>query len=128
MYSIRHELLMHRRSFIAAALACALPTVWYGLASANLFHRGGGVPSSVSGANLATLTLVNTSGSTQAAQTVSPIFGWCFKDGDIAAGTAPVFNVSGVAQPYSWGCQVYWTSGCLKFAAFMARWTFTVAG
>lgn len=37
---------------------------------------------------LATLTFVNTSASTQAAEGVSPIFGWVFKEGDIPSGAA----------------------------------------
>lgn len=77
---------------------------------------------------LATLPLVNTSGSTQATGSVTPMFGWVFKRGDIPSGTAPQFLVSGVAQPYSWGCQSTWADGSLKFASFVLRTTASVAG
>ncbi len=77
---------------------------------------------------LATLTLVNTSGSTQAADFVSPIFGWPFKMGDIPTGYAPQFQIAGINQPYSWGCQTYWSDGSLKFAAFMLRCDTAIAG
>jgi hypothetical protein len=62
-----------------------------------------------------------------AAGTVSPMFGWVFKKGDIPSGTAPVFDVSGTPQPYSWGLQTYWTDGSLKFASFFFRSTFSLA-
>jgi hypothetical protein len=80
------------------------------------------------GAQLAILTLVNTSGSGQAAGSVTPIFGWAFKKGDVPSGTAPQFLVGGVAQPYSWGCQSYYSDGSLCWASFMLRTTVSVAG
>lgn len=88
-------------------------------------------PETITGSSaiqVATLTLVNTSGSTQAAGTISPIFGQAFKKGDVPSGTAPQFLVSGVAQPYSWGCQAYYSDGSLCWAMFMLRTTASVAG
>lgn len=156
-----------------------------------LIGSGGSGP--VGGSNLATLTLVNTSASTQAANFITPVFGHGFKEGDIPAalvttgnltsgsaslsglastagiaagqpiimfgvpvGTtvasvsgstvtmsanaaetvtggsvifsgAPSFQISGVAQPYSWGCQSYWPDGSLKHASFMLRCGSSVA-
>lgn len=73
-----------------------------------------------------TMTLVNDGGSTQAANVPSKLFGWGFRDGDIAPGAAPIFTVSSVVQPFSAGLQAYWPSGCLKFATFMLLPTFSL--
>ena len=80
------------------------------------------------GSILSTLTLVNSGTATQAAGVPTQTFGWVFKDGDIAPGTAPKFSTSGVAQRFSAGLQSYWPSGCLKFAAFMLLPTFSLRG
>lgn len=77
---------------------------------------------------LGTLTLVNTSSTMQAAGAVTPMFGWVFKEGDVPNGTAPQFQVGGVNQPFSWGCQSYWSDGSLKFASFMLRTTASITG
>ncbi len=77
---------------------------------------------------LSTLTLVNTSGSTQAADFISPMFGWVFKKGEIPSGTAPIFKNGSTPQPYSWGLQTYWSDDSLKFASFMLRSTASIAG
>jgi hypothetical protein len=77
---------------------------------------------------LTTITLVNTSGSTQAANFVTPRFGHSFKKGDVPSGTAPQFIVSGAPQPYSWGLQSYWSDGSLKHASFMFLCTSSIAG
>src|SRR5271165_6651407 len=45
-------------------------------------------------------------------------FGWVFRPGDIPAGHAPKFQVSGVTWGYSHGLQTYWPDGSLKWAAF----------
>jgi hypothetical protein len=85
------------------------------------------VAASVGGA-LSTLTLVNMSGSTQAAGFVTPIFGWVFKKGEVPAGIAPLFKNGTTPQPYSWGLQSYWSDGSLKFASFMLRSTASIGG
>jgi hypothetical protein len=77
---------------------------------------------------LSTLTLVNTSASAQAADFISPMFGWVFHKGDIPAATAPLFKNGSTPQPYSWGLQSYWSDGSLKFASFMLRSTAGIAG
>lgn len=63
-------------------------------------------------------TVVSVSGSTvtmsaNAAETVT--------GGSVIFSGAPSFQISGVAQPYSWGCQSYWPDGSLKHASFMLR-------
>lgn len=77
-----------------------------------------------------TMTLVNTSGSTQAANFISPIFGMTFKKGDIASGTAPIFTgtVSTTVYPYSWGLQSYYGDGSLRHASFMFICKDSIAG
>ena len=77
---------------------------------------------------LTTMTLVNTSGSTQAANFITPIFGMTFKKGDIITGTAPIFSVSGTPQPYSWGLQSYYSDGSLRHASFMFRCSSSITG
>ena len=77
---------------------------------------------------LTSLTLVNTSGSTQAANFITPVFGMTFKAGDIASGTAPTFTIGGTAQPYSWGLQSYYGDGSLRHASFMFRCLSSIAG
>lgn len=116
--------MMLRRTLLqAAGAASALVST---RARAFLLRPAGGASGAAT--QLATLTLVNTGGSTQAAGGVTPIFGWAFRQGDIPAGTAPQFLVSGVAQPYSWGCQSYWPDGSLCWAMFMLRTTAGIAG
>ncbi len=75
---------------------------------------------------VATLTAVNDSASTQAAGNWFMFRGHPFRKGDIPTGTAPQFLVGGVPQPYSWGTQSYWSDGSLKMASFLIRPTFTL--
>jgi hypothetical protein len=77
---------------------------------------------------LTTLSIQNTSGSTQAANYLTPMFGHPFKKGDVPTGSAPQFQISAVNQPYCWGGQTYWSDGSLKFAAFILRPTASIAG
>lgn len=111
-----------RRSILLGTAATLLAE----RARAFLLRRGGG--GSVASNQIATMTLLNTSGSPQPAGTPTPIFGWVFKDGDITPGAAPAFTLGGVTQPFSAGLQTYWPSGYLKFAAFMLRPTASIAG
>ena len=88
-------------------------------------------PVTITGATaflLQTLTLVNTSGSTQIANVPTNFIGVQFKKGDIAAGTAPQFKQggTGTVQPFSWGLQSYWSDGSLRTCAVVLRPTFSV--
>lgn len=82
------------------------------------------------GALLTTMTLVNTSGSTQATNFVTDIFGHPFKKGDIPTGTTPKFELTnGTDVPFSMGsAPIYWSDGSLKWAPFMLRVPTTIAG
>jgi hypothetical protein len=94
---------------------------------------GDGVASPVvitgsAGSLLSTMTLVNTSATIQAADFITPMFGWVFHKGHIPSGTAPIFKSGTTPQAYSWGMQSYWSDGSLKFASFMLRCGDTVPG
>lgn len=74
------------------------------------------------------ITFVNESNSvTMPAGQSTACFGFCFRDGDIPPGTAPIFTVSSTVQTFSAGLQTYWPSGFLKYASFMLLPTFSVA-
>lgn len=95
----------------------------------------GGVASTGGGGStlLTTITLLNTSVSTQASDFIAPLLGHAFCDGDIAAGTAPIFKlaVGGTIVPFSMGVGTsltYYDSGCLKFSPFLLRVPTSVAG
>lgn len=79
---------------------------------------------------LTTITLVNTSGSTQATNFISPIFGHPFVQGQITTGTAPIFQLTnGTNVPFSMSTvPSYWSDGSLKHASFMLRVPTTIAG
>lgn len=85
------------------------------------------------GTLLTTMTLVNTSGSTQAANFVTDIFGHPFKKGDIpngCTGGAPQFQLTnGTNVPFSEGLAPFcWSDGSLKWAPFMLRVPTSIAG
>jgi hypothetical protein len=97
------------------------------------FFPGGAVGSSPG--TIATLMLVNTSGTMQPAGQPTQTFGWLFNDGDVPVGSVPVFKAGGVTQSFSAGPLnpganpgTYWPSGCLKHATFMLLPTFSVTG
>lgn len=110
-----------RRSLLAALCltllsgTAALPAILPGIVFGQ--RRTSSTPPGL----LSTMTLVNTSGSTQPANFITPIFGMTFKKGDIASGTAPTFKgaSSGTIYPYSWGLQSYYSDGSLRHASFM---------
>lgn len=78
---------------------------------------------------LATLSLVNTSGSQQASGFVSPFFGHAFKKGDVPSGTWPRFELAdGTLLAYTMWNRASWNDGSLKFAGFMVRVPTTIAG
>lgn len=97
-----------------------------------IFHQAQ-LQSSGGGTQLTTLSLVNTSGSTQATNFITPMFGHAFKKGDVASGCTtggPKFQLSGGTNvPFSESSDpICWNDGSLKFAAFMLRVPSTIAG
>lgn len=119
---------MTRRALLlASAAAVALP---HHEAKAFFLQHGGGGGGGGGGSptQQGTLTLSNTSASTQASGFVTPIFSWIFTEGAIPAGSAPQFLIASTPQPYSWGMQSYWPDGSLLRASFMLRCTSSVAG
>lgn len=86
-------------------------------------------PTAAAATTLATLTLVNTSGSTQAANFVTRPFGMFFKKGDIPSGTYPQFiPTGGSACAYTMWGQSVWSDGSLKSAGFFTRVGVSIAG
>lgn len=85
---------MRRRDLLKAALGSSALSILPRRTDALMFlGRGGGggpIP-----AQLATLTLVNTSASPVASGSVTPIFGWAFKEGDIPAAATATGSISG---------------------------------
>src|SRR5258706_12536981 len=78
---------------------------------------------------LATVTVVNKSGSIQVADFISPMFGHPFKKGDVASGDWPLFQTSGGATvPFSYGGKTTWSDGSWKFASFTLRVPISIAG
>jgi hypothetical protein len=65
------------------------------------------------------ITLVNSGGSTQSAGAVMQPFGLPFRDGDMTPSQVPVFTVSSVSQPFSYGLRSYYPSGNLRFVSIM---------
>jgi hypothetical protein len=114
--------MVNRRSILLGSAATLLAEK----ARTSLFGRGGSPPAA--SGQITSLTLLNTSAGQQPAGTPTPTFGWVFRDGDIAPGTAPTFTLNGAVQPFSAGLQTYWPSGCLKYAAFALLPTSAVAG
>lgn len=82
------------------------------------------------GAVLTTMTLLNTSGTTQAVGTCTQMFGHPFKKGDIPSGQYPVFKTSGgTVIPYSISLnKKTWSDGSLEHATFILRLPVTIAG
>ncbi len=95
-----------RRELLAGVAAAALLVSVDG--EATLFKRGAAPSRRAPVVQNATLTIVNTSSSTQPANTVTPTFGHVFKKGDIPSGTAPQFTIGAAVQPMSWGLQTFW--------------------
>lgn len=84
---------MKRRSFISSVGAIALLVAQQQAANAILFS---GAPASGSGSVLIkTLTVVNTSGSSTAANSHLPMFGIPIKKADLASGTYPILKTAG---------------------------------
>lgn len=119
------------KALFAVLAICALTSAAYAQLGASALIGAGGTVGSVEVHNtgstvLTTLTVQNTTATAQAAGP-GQTFGWVFKKGDIPTGTAPIFLVNGVVQPYSTGLQTYWNDGSLRFASFLPEWTFSIA-
>jgi hypothetical protein len=98
-------------------------------APAALPDAGGGGESPPIGTALATLSLVNTSGSIVAADFIPPMFGHPFRKGDVPAGAYPRFELADTTEvPYTMFNKATWSDGSLKFASFLLRVPSTVAG
>src|SRR6266550_1792051 len=122
---------LKRRSFVKAAVMLPIALFWNGISSSIIdaagFRKGGtsGIGVSV---NLATMALVNTSGSTQGVGSISPFFYLPFKKGDIVRSDWPIIKISGVAQPHSYGLDSYYSDGSLRGVAVFFRTTASIAG
>lgn len=112
---------------VHAFLALALAILLVGSADGFILHGGGTIPATPP-VLLTTLKIVNTSGSTQATNFITPIFGQAFKKGDVT--TAPVFRLTDgtTLVPFSMSSPTQWTDGSIKWAAFMLRVPTTIAG
>lgn len=88
-----------------------------------------GLPTPSVGGLITTLSLVNTSGSTQAANFVSPMLGMPFKAGDLPSGEYPVFTLEDdtPCPATIWGVTT-WPDGSMKFCGAMLRVPTTIAG
>lgn len=121
-----------RRKFLAGMLASLFVIAGDWENGAALARIHGGIASGAVSGLLTTITLVNTSGSTQATNFISPIFGHPFVQGQIPAGTCPVFQLTnGTNVPFSVSvstARATWPDGSLKHASFMLRVPTTIAG
>lgn len=118
---------------VHAFLALALTLLLFGSeADAFIPHRGGGAVAVAPPVFLTTLTIPNGSGSTQAANFVSPILSQAFPKGDLpngCSGGAPLFQTTGGTNiPFSEGAQSCWGDGSLKRASFLLRYPASIAG
>lgn len=81
------------------------------------------------GSLLTTLTLVNTSGSEQAANFVAPMFGQPFVQGDVPSGQYPAFELTdGTPCPATIHSVTTWPDGSMKWCGVLLRVPTTIAG
>lgn len=81
------------------------------------------------GSLLTTLTLVNTSGSEQAANFVAPMFGQPFVQGDVPSGQYPAFELTdGTPCPATIHSVTTWPDGSMKWCGVLMRVPTTIAG
>ncbi len=140
MTEAKRALLIYTRREIAKALAAAMLIGGGPMASVLAWSHG--VSSDGGSTIITTMKLANNTGSTIPAGTFV-MFGHPFKKGDISnawsptntSGTAPIFKIGGVIQPYSWGCQTYHRNNLapfdgatpsLQFACFLLRTTVSI--
>jgi hypothetical protein len=124
---IRKAVLRFTRRSIGQALLAAL-TLGVLPQAAEAFHipriGGGGGGGGGGGSAITTFVLAGTQTSGVATQT----FGMPFKDGDMPAGSAPVFKIGGTSQPYSYGLRSYFPSGNLRFVSIMLLPNVSISG
>jgi hypothetical protein len=127
MSEIRKAVLRFTRRSIGKALLAAL-TLGVLPQAVEAFRPhlfGGGVAGSgPPPGTITTFTLLGTQTSGVPTQT----FGMPFVDGDMPAGSAPVFKIGGSAQPYSYGLRAYFPSGNLRFVSIMLLPNVSISG
>lgn len=121
------------KGILSGLVALALLLLPLEQPTARGMHGGGAAAGGGGGTLITTMTVVNTSGSTQATDFVTSIFGHPFKKGDIVSGCsggAPKFELTGGTNiPFSEGtAPVCWSDGSLKWAPFMLRVPTSIAG
>jgi len=90
---------------------------------------GGGDPPPSEATLLTTMSIVNTSGSTQSADFVTPMFGHVFKKGDIAGTDYPQFELTdGTPCPATIWAKATWSDGSWKRCSAMLRVPASIAG
>jgi len=88
-----------------------------------------GLPTPSVGGLITTLSLVNTSGSTQAANFVSPMLGMPFKAGDLPSGEYPVFTLEDdTPVPATVYSDTSWPDSSKKFCGVLLRTPTSIAG
>ncbi len=88
-----------------------------------------GLPTPSGDVLLTTLSLVNTSGSTQAANFVSPMFGHPFVEGDLPTGEYPAFTLADdTPVPATVYSDVAWGDDSKKFCGVLLRSPASIAG
>jgi hypothetical protein len=127
MTEVRQAVLRFTRREVGKALfamlaALGVEALPYTADALGLLRHGPGRPTPPGA--ITTFMLVNGRGSTQPRGVATQTFGMPFKDGDMPAGSAPVFTVGGVAQPFSYGLRSYYPSGNLRFVSIMLLPTF----
>ena len=127
MTEVRKAVLRFTRRQVGKALfgmlaALGVEALPYTADALGLLRHGPGRPTPPGA--ITTFMLVNGRGSTQPRGVATQTFGMPFKDGDMPAGSAPVFTVGGVAQPFSYGLRSYYPSGNLRFVSIMLLPTF----
>ncbi len=92
-------------------------------------YAGRAAPGGGGGSLLTTLTLVNTSGSEQAANFVAPMFGQPFVQGDVPSGQYPAFELTdGTPCPATIHSITTWPDGSMKWCGVLMRVPTTIAG
>lgn len=88
-----------------------------------------GIAPPAGGTTFTTLTLTNTSGTTQASNFVSPMFGLPIKQGDVPSGQYPTFELTdGTPCPATIFNTTSWPDGSMKFCSAFIRVPSSIAG
>lgn len=117
-----------RRSFLAGAVS--LLALSADITAANAILFSGAQSSGGGGGGVTSLTLLNTTGTTQQIGQCTPMFGLAFKKGDMPSGQYPILKTSGgTIIPISLGVSpVTWSDGSIKTIPCIARLPVTIAG